>query len=124
MMSLRALVRPIILAMSLLAGLGQSVDALAHGLAHAHEAEHRGEVLQPEARVQHQHDHHHDHLHAIVDAGLKSRADLVPFLVAQLPAVAVAPIDAVEQDAPRTGSPAPPPERQHTSASPRAPPAR
>ncbi len=147
-MSLRALIRPIVIATSLVAGLGQSLDALAHGVAHAHEAEHRGSARQPEARVQqqrgeqqHRHressprssglqpeltqsDHQHGHVHAIVDTGLKSRSDLISILVSQAPAHALLVSGAVEAPGPDAGSSAPLSERRHTAASPRAPPSR
>lgn len=177
-MSLHALTRSILFLTSLLAALGQSVDALAHGIAHAHETEHRLAVshFEPHAHQQQdqqrehdrhhqqdqqsehdghqqhdeqgphpltpqqneashhalelaqfevtQPDHQHDHLHAIVDAALKSRADVVPFLAAQPPALALSVSAAIEHATPQAGRGAHPPERQHTSASPRAPPSR
>lgn len=181
-MSLRALIRPIVLATSLLTGLGPSVDALAHGVAHAHEAEYRAAVAQPTSHAHpqqdsqrrhgeqhgephpqgegHQHDephehdehhqpdgnlqphtapphsvelllpevtrddHHHSHVHAIVDAGLKSRADLAPFLAAGASDLTLSMRVGGKHETPRTGSPAPPPAQRSTSASPRAPPSR
>jgi hypothetical protein len=156
-MSLHALTRSILFATSLLAGLGQSVSALAHGVAHAHEAEHRVALAQPEAHAHEQHEHQgqhqeepqteptwnsegpqhasgnfeftqpehdHDHVHAIVDAGLKSRPDLIPSLVAQATALTQSVSVSVAHETPHAASPAPPPERRHTSASPRAPPSR
>lgn len=115
-------------------GMGQSLSALAHGSAHAHEAEHRA----PAAVVhEHAHDHdsdhaladapdahHHEHPHAMVDAGLKSRSDASPD-VAEGPSVPALPFDLrPERQAPRASQVAPAPERRHTPASPRAPPAR
>ena len=178
LMSWHALTRSVLLAASLLTGLGPSANALAHGFAHAHEAEHRLLVQAPDTFVgEHRGDtaqdtwhhashhtshhtshatshhashatspqattpesprlaerlvteftapdHEHGHVHAIIDAGLKTRGDLLPVPVPTQQTPLLAEVGAVDQAAPYSTGPAPPPERRHTAGSPRAPPAR
>lgn len=135
-MRLNALTRTLLVIASLVTGLGQPVSALAHGHAHAHEAEHRASAVAIDAHG-HEHGfgdgiqrdlapdaHHHEHQHAIVEAGLKSRPDVLAFAAVAASESAHLLTLSVEQEAPYSSTAAPPAGHRHTPASPRAPPTR
>ena len=137
-MRFRALTRSLLAVTCLLLGMGHPLSALAHGTAHAHEAQHRNRGTAAAREHEHEHDrdaagveqqvapveHHHDHAHATLGASLKSRSDVAPYVASAAMAMPTASIVSVSPGARVTAFDAPPPERRHTPASPRAPPAR
>ncbi|WKW13160.1 hypothetical protein Strain138_002475 [Pseudogemmatithrix spongiicola] len=129
------LTRSLLFGAALLMGVGQSVSAVAHGTAHAHEATHESVAVHG-----HDHDHEaadvsdalavspdahqHEHPHAVVSAGLKSRTDWTPIDLAVAAEVGLLPPRGDVLPPREAFASDPPAARRHSSVSPRAPPAR